>query len=169
MSTVSREGWKAKVLMIETVTCTVYFTVLERKNWGKGRDPLPLPFRVFFEHAICSRKRHVETFQREEEMGELKGAERGGEGGERRENACPKTLWNEKHPLIRRTWLFFRKWVADNNKTTKQSLQSKDSHCLKKNKLEFIIGFILTESQCNSPQLMKLEFKPQFIILNSSL
>ena len=32
MSTVSQEGWKAKVLIIETVTCTVYFTVLERKN-----------------------------------------------------------------------------------------------------------------------------------------
>ena len=166
MSTVSREGWKAEVLIIETVTCTVYFTVLERKNWGKGRDPLPLPFRVFFEHAICSRKRHVETSQREE-MGRVKGSGKG--GGERRENACPKTLWNEKHPLIRRAWLLFQKWVANNNKTTKQSLQSKDSHCLKKNKLEFIIVFILTESQCNSPQLMKLEFKPQFILLNSSL
>ena len=45
MSTVSQEGWKAKVLIIETVTCTVYFTIPERKNWGKGRDPLPLPFR----------------------------------------------------------------------------------------------------------------------------
>ena len=31
---------------------------------------------------------------------------------------------------------------TDNEKTTKQSLQSKDSHCLKKNKLEFIIVFI---------------------------
>ena len=45
MSTVSQEGWKAKVLIIETVTCTVYFTIPVRKNWGKGRDPLPLPFR----------------------------------------------------------------------------------------------------------------------------
>ena len=44
MSTVSQEGWKAKVLIIETVTCTVYFTIPVRKNWGKGRDPLPLPF-----------------------------------------------------------------------------------------------------------------------------
>ena len=39
---------------------------------------------------------------------------------------------SEKHPLIRRAWPLFWKWVADNNKTTKQSLQSKDSHCLRK-------------------------------------
>ena len=95
--------------------------------------------------------------------------ERGG-GGEREEKTpARKHCENEKHPLIRRAWPLFRKWVADNNKTTKQSLQSKDSHCLKKNKLEFIIVFILTESQCNSPQLMKLQFKLQFILLNSSL
>ena len=95
--------------------------------------------------------------------------ERGG-GGEREEKTpARKHCENEKHPLIRRAWPLFRKWVADNNKTTKQSLQSKDSHCLKKNKLEFIIVFILTESQCNSPELMKLQFKLQFILLNSSL
>ena len=76
--------------------------------------------------------------------------ERGG-GGEREEKTpARKHCENEKHPLIRRAWPLFRKWVADNNKTTKQSLQSKDSHCLKKNKLEFIIVFIFTESQCNS-------------------
>ena len=40
---------------------------------------------------------------------------------------------SEEHPLIRRAWPLFRKWVADNNKAIKQSLQSKDSHCLKKN------------------------------------
>ena len=95
--------------------------------------------------------------------------ERGG-GGEREEKTpAGKYCENEKHPLIRRAWPLFRKWVADNNKTTKQSLQSKDSHCLKKNKLEFIIVFILTESQCNSPQLMKLQFNLQFILLHSSL
>ena len=147
---------------------------------------------VFFERAICSRKRHVETFRREEEMGRVKGS---GEGaGREREEKTParKQCESEKHPLIffffvnfspalyhlnawnrlpliRRAWPLFRKWVADSNKTTKQSPQSKDSHYLKKNKLEFIIVFILTESQCNSPQLMKLQFKLQFILLNSSL
>ena len=73
--------------------------------------------------------------------------------------------------LLRSDWLQPKVALittADNNKTTKQSLQSKDSHCLKKNKLEFIIVFILTESQCNSPKLMKLQFKLQFILLNSS-
>ena len=70
--------------------------------------------------------------------------EQGG-GGEREEKTpARKHCENEKHPLIRRAWPLFRKWVADNNKTTKQSLQSKDSHCFKKNKLEFIIVFILT-------------------------
>ena len=98
--------------------------------------------------------------------GESKGAGRG--RGERRENAW-KHCKNEKLPLISRTWPLFLKWVADNNKTTKQSLQSKDSHYLKKNKLDFIIVFILTGSQCNSPQLMKLQFKLQFILLNSYL
>ena len=76
-------------------------------------------------------------------------------GGREREEKMPsrKHCENEKHPLIRREWPLFQKWVADK---TKQSLQSKDSHCLNKNKLEFIIVFILTDSQCNSPQLMKL-------------
>jgi len=37
---------------------------------------------VFFERAICSRKRHVETSRREEEMGRVRGR---GEGGEREE------------------------------------------------------------------------------------
>ena len=98
-------------------------------------------------------------------------SQRGRGGGREREEKTPagKHCENEKHLLIRRAWPLFRKWVADNNKTTKQSLQSKDSHCLKKNKLEFIIVFILTESQCNSPQLMKFQFKLQFILLNSSL
>ena len=35
---------------------------------------------VFFERAICSRKRHVETSRREEEMGRVKGS---GEGAPR--------------------------------------------------------------------------------------
>ena len=35
---------------------------------------------VFFERVICSRKRHVETSRREEEMGRVKGS---GEGAER--------------------------------------------------------------------------------------
>ena len=94
--------------------------------------------------------------------------EQGG-GGEREEKTPENTVKNEKLPLISRTWPLFLKWVADNNKTTKQSLQSKDSHYLKKNKLDFIIVFILTGSQCNSPQLMKLQFKLQFILLNSYL
>ena len=77
--------------------------------------------------------------------GESKGA---GGGGEREEKTpARKHCENEKHPLISRAWPLFRKWVVDNNNTTKQSLQSKDSHCLKKNKLKFIIVFILTESQ----------------------
>ena len=46
--------------------------------------------------------------------------------------------------------------AARDNKKTRiipRHLQlAKDLHCLKKNKLEFIIVFILTESQCNSPQ-----------------
>ena len=72
--------------------------------------------------------------------------ERGG-GGEREEKTPVREhCENKKHPLIRRAWPLFRKWIADNNKKNKQSLQSKDSHCLKKNKLEFIIVFILTES-----------------------
>ena len=56
-----------------------------------------------------------------------------GGGGEREEKTpARKHCENEKHPLLRRAWPLFRKWVADNNKTTKQSLQSKDSHCLEK-------------------------------------
>ena len=83
-------------------------------------------------------------------------------GGVERKGKTParKHCENEKHPLIRRAWPLFRKWVADNNKTTKQSLQSEASHC------EFIIVFILTESRCNSPQLMKFQFKLQFILVN---
>ena len=58
-----------------------------------------------------------------------------GRGGERKEKTpARKHCENEKHPLIRRAWPLFRKWVADNNKTTKQSLQSKEKqagvyHC----------------------------------------
>ena len=40
---------------------------------------------VFFERAICSRKHHVETSRRDEEMGESKGTGRG--RGERIKNA----------------------------------------------------------------------------------
>ena len=86
-------------------------------------------------------------------MGRVKG--RGdGAGRENRKTPAGKHCENEKHPLISCAWLLFWKWVADNNKTTEQSFQSKDSHCLKKNKLEFVIAFISAESQCNSPQLM---------------
>ena len=90
------------------------------------------------------------------------------DGGGEREEKTParKHCWNEKHPLIRHAWPLFQKWVANNNKTTKQSLQYEDSHCLKKNELELIIVFILTESQCNSLQLMKLQFKLQFLSVN---
>ena len=105
---------------------------------------------------FCSRKRHFETFWREEEMGRVKGREDGA-GRENRKTHGRKHCENEKHLLISRAWLLFMKWVADNNKTTEQSFQSKDSHCLKKNKLEFVGAFILTESQCNSPQLMTAE------------
>ena len=84
--------------------------------------------------------------------GESKG---GGMGrGGRTEKRLAENTENEKHLLISCAWLLFMKWVADNNKTTEQSFQSKDSHCLKKNKLEFVGAFISTESQCNSPQLM---------------
>ena len=49
-----------------------------------------------------SRKRHVETSRREEEMGRVKVKERGG-GGEREEKTpALKNCENEKHPLIRR-------------------------------------------------------------------
>ena len=60
--------------------------------------------------------------------------ERGG-GGERKEKKpARKHCENEKHPLISCGWPLFWKWVADNNKTTKQSLQSKEKqagvyHC----------------------------------------
>ena len=118
-------------------------------------------------------------FARESTMLKLPEVKRGGDGASQRERGgsgereektpAQKHSENEKNPLIRRAWPLFRNWVADNNKTTKPSLHSKDSHCLKKNKLEFIVVFILTESQCNSPQLMKLQFKLQFILLNSYL
>ena len=48
---------------------------------------------VFFERAICLRKRHFETSRREEEMGQVKG------GGEREEKtSARKHCENEKHP-----------------------------------------------------------------------
>ena len=43
-------------------------------------SPLASSAGVFFERAICSRKRHVETSRREEEMGRVKGS---GEGAGR--------------------------------------------------------------------------------------
>ena len=43
-------------------------------------SPLACSAGVFFERAICSRKRHVETSRREEEMGRVKGS---GEGAGR--------------------------------------------------------------------------------------
>ena len=78
---------------------------------------------------FCSRKRHFETFWREEEMGRVKGREDGA-GRENRKTPSRKHCENEKHLLISRAWLLFMKWVADNNKTTEQSFQSKDSHCV---------------------------------------
>ena len=116
--------------------------------------------------CFCSWKRHMMLKPKRGGNGANQ-RERGG-GGEREEKTpAQKHCENEKHPLISCAWLLFQKWVANNNETTKQSFQSKDSHCLKKNKLEFIIVFVITESQCNSPQLMKLQFKLQFILLNS--
>ena len=45
---------------------------------------------VFFEGAICSRKRHVETSQREEEMGPVKGS---GEGvGREKRKRLPENI-----------------------------------------------------------------------------
>ena len=92
--------------------------------------------------------------------------ERGGGGREKRKRLPENTV------KMRNTSLLDARDRSSGNEKptiTKQPNQSKDSHCLKKNKLEFIIVFILTESQCNSPQLMKLQFKLQFILLNSSL
>ena len=43
---------------------------------------------VFFERAICSRNRHVETSRREEEMGRVKGSGEGA-GREKEKNAFP--------------------------------------------------------------------------------
>ena len=57
--------------------------------------------------------------------------ERGG-GGEREEKtSARKHCENKKHPLIRRAWPLFGKWVADNNKTTKQSFQSRNKRVKK--------------------------------------
>ena len=44
------------------------------------RSTLACSAGVFFELAICSRKRHVETSRREQEMGRVKGS---GEGAGR--------------------------------------------------------------------------------------
>ena len=88
-------------------------------------------------------------------MGRVKGSGEG-VGREKRKRLPENTVKNEKHDARDRS--------SGNEQPTitKQPNQSKDSHCLKKNKLQFIIVFILTESQCNSPQLMKLQFKLQF-------
>ena len=46
-------------------------------SWG---DAIACSAGVFFERAICSRRRHVETSRREEEMGRVKGSGEGGGG-----------------------------------------------------------------------------------------
>ena len=57
--------------------------------------------------------------------------ERGG-GGEREEKTpARKYCENEKHPLIRRAWPLFQKWVADNDKTISHS-SAKTSIVLRK-------------------------------------
>ena len=46
---------------------------------------------VFFERAICSRKRYVETSRREEEMGQVKGSGEGA-GREKRKRLPENTV-----------------------------------------------------------------------------
>ena len=52
---------------------------------------LPCSAGVFFEHAICSRKRHVETSGREEEMGRVEGNGEGA-GREKRKRLPENTV-----------------------------------------------------------------------------
>ena len=76
--------------------------------------------RIFF-----LRKRMLKLEKRGESGASQKERGRGRE--ERRENACPKTLWKWKTPAINyRAWPLFRKWEADqstpNNYCTGSSL-----------------------------------------------
>ena len=75
--------------------------------------------RIFF-----LRKRMLKLEKRGENGASQKERGRGWE--ERRENACPKTLWKWKTPANYRAWPLFRKWEADqstpNNYCTGSSL-----------------------------------------------
>ena len=56
-----------------------------------GRNDLACSAGVFFGCAICSRKRHVETSRREEEMGQVKGSGEGA-GREKRKRLPENTV-----------------------------------------------------------------------------
>ena len=69
----------------QSVTCVAEGFVCRARKWaaeslgewgGNNEKPdrLACSAGVFFERAICSRKRHVETSRREEEMGQVKGS-----------------------------------------------------------------------------------------------
>ena len=61
----------------------------DKKN-GKKKE-LACSVGVFFERAICSRKCHVETSGREEEMGRVKGSGEGA-GREKRKRLPENTV-----------------------------------------------------------------------------
>ena len=67
--------------------------MLPGKNFGKldSLKRLACSAGVFFEHAICSRKHHVETSRREEEMGRAKGRGEGA-GREKRKRLPENTV-----------------------------------------------------------------------------
>ena len=61
-------------------------------NQGQEVDAqIPCSAGVFFEHAICSRKRHVENSRRGEEMGRVKGSGEGA-GREKRKRLPANTV-----------------------------------------------------------------------------
>ena len=64
------------------------FSLSHGKDYKHGEDGLTKACNagVFFRRAICSRKRHVETSRREEEMGPVKGS---GEGAGREKRKPP--------------------------------------------------------------------------------
>ena len=109
---------------------------------------------VFFEREICSQKRHVETSQREEVFFS---------------SPPPPFPPFALAPTVRVTisTLHLKSKMAATTilpKRTRFRPPKIRLHCrLKKNKLELNIVFVLTESKCNSPLLMKLQFKLQFI------
>ena len=60
---------------------------------------------------FCLWKRMLKLYKRGENWASQEERARG--RGERRGNACTKTLWKWETPLISRAWPLFRKWVAD--------------------------------------------------------